>query len=61
MLYRPKEMLLQRMKKTIESQIMSKNGGEVFVEQHDMEEFYPWIINIGMVQKKRGCISVKRL
>ena len=33
------EMLLKRMKKNY-NQIMAKNGGEVFVEQNDMEEFY---------------------
>ena len=33
------KMLLKRMKDNY-NQIMGKNGGEVFVEQHDMEEFY---------------------
>ena len=49
------EMLLHRMKKNYTT-AMEKNGGEVFCEQHDMEEFYnhgllilEWSFSLGMM------------
>ena len=54
------EMLLQRMKKNY-NQIMAKNGGEVFVEQHDMEEFYQHgLLILEWFKKKRGMYFSKK-
>ena len=54
------EMLLKRMKKNY-NQIMAKNGGEVFVEQHDMEEFYQHGLAIlDWFKKKRGMYFSKK-
>jgi len=54
------EMLLKRMK-TNYSQIMGRNGGEVFVEQHDMEEFYQHgLLILEWFKKKRGMYFSKK-
>ena len=48
------KMLLTRMKRNYQ-QIMEKNGGEVFCEQSDMEEFYKHGLSIlEWFKKKRG-------
>ena len=49
------KMLLKRMKDNY-NQIMGKNGGEVFVEQHDMEEFYQHGLLILEWFKKKRCM-----
>ena len=54
------EMLLRRMK-TNYTDIMQKNGGEVFCEQHDMEEFYQHgLIILDWFKKKRGMYFCKK-
>jgi len=54
------EMLLARMKKNY-TQIMGRNGGEVFVEQHDMEEFYQHgLLILEWFKKKRGSYFSKK-
>ena len=54
------EMLLHRMK-TNYTDIMKKNGGEVFCEQHDMEEFYQHgLIILEWFKKKRGMYFSKK-
>ena len=54
------EMLLHRMK-TNYTDIMENNGGEVFCEQHDMEEFYRHGLAIlDWFVKKRGMYFSKR-
>ena len=54
------KMLLKRMK-TNYTQIMGKNGGEVFVEQHDMEEFYNHgLLILEWFKKKRGMYFSKK-
>ena len=54
------EMLLKRMK-TNYTQIMGRNGGEVFVEQHDMEEFYQHgLLILEWFKKKRGSYFSKK-
>jgi hypothetical protein len=54
------EMLLKRMKDNY-NQIMGKNGGEVFVEQHDMEEFYQHgLLILEWFKKKRGMYFSKK-
>ena len=54
------EMLLKRMK-TNYSQIMSRNGGEVFVEQTEMEEFYQHgLLILEWFKKKRGSYFSKK-
>ena len=54
------KMLLHRMK-TNYNQIMDRNGGEVFCEQSDMEEFYKHGLNIlDWFKKKRGMYFSKR-
>ena len=54
------KMLLHRMK-TNYTDIMQRNGGEVFCEQSDMEEFYKHGLNIlDRFKKKRGMYFSKR-
>ena len=54
------KMLLHRMK-TNYTDIMQRNGGEVFCEQSDMEEFYKHGLNIlDWFKKKRGMYFSKR-
>ena len=54
------EMLLHRMKKNY-TEIMEKNGGEVFCEQSDMEEFYNHgLIILEWFKKKRGMYFSKK-
>ena len=54
------KMLLHRMK-TNYTDIMQRNGGEVFCEQEDMEEFYQHGLNIlDWFKKKRGMYFSKR-
>ncbi len=54
------EMLLHRMKKNYTT-IMEKNGGEVFCEQHDMEEFYSHGLAIlDWFKKKRNMYFSKK-
>ena len=54
------EMLLHRMKENY-IKIMENNGGEVFCEQHDMEEFYRHGLAIlDWFVKKRGMYFSKR-
>ena len=54
------EMLLKRMK-TNYTQIMGRNGGEIFVEQHDMEEFYQHgLLILEWFKKKRGSYFSKK-
>ncbi len=54
------KMLLKRMK-TNYTEIMGKNGGEVFVEQHDMEEFYQHgLLILEWFKKKRGMYFSKK-
>ena len=54
------EMMLHRMK-TNYTDIMQRNGGEVFCEQEDMEEFYQHGLNIlDWFKKKRGMYFSKR-
>ena len=54
------KMLLHRMK-TNYTDIMQRNGGEVFCEQDDMEEFYQHGLNIlDWFKKKRGMYFSKR-
>ena len=54
------KMLLHRMK-TNYIDIMQRNGGEVFCEQEDMEEFYQHGLNIlDWFKKKRGMYFSKR-
>ena len=54
------KMLLKRMKDNY-NQIMGKNGGEVFVEQHDMEEFYQHgLLILEWFKKKRGMYFSKK-
>ena len=54
------KMLLKRMKDNY-TQIMGKNGGEVFVEQHDMEEFYQHgLLILEWFKKKRGMYFSKK-
>ena len=54
------EMLLKRMK-TNYSQIMGRNGGEVFVEQTEMEEFYQHgLLILEWFKKKRGSYFSKK-
>ena len=54
------KMLLKRMK-TNYTEIMGKNGGEVFVEQHDMEEFYNHgLLILEWFKKKRGMYFSKK-
>ena len=53
-------MLLHRMK-TNYTQIMERNGCEVFCEQHDMEEFYQHgLIILEWFKKKRGMYFSKK-
>ena len=48
------KMLLKRMKRNYQ-QIMEKNGGEVFCEQSDMEEFYKHgLLILDWFKKRRG-------
>ena len=48
------KMLLTRMKRNYQ-QIMEKNGGEVFCEQSDMEEFYKHgLLILDWFKKRRG-------
>ena len=54
------KMLLHRMK-TNYTQIMERNGGEVFCEQHDMEEFYNHGLLILEWFKNVVCILVKKV
>ena len=54
------EMLLHRMK-TNYTDIMQRNGGEVFCEQSDMEEFYNHgLIILEWFKKKRGMYFSKK-
>ena len=54
------EMLLKRMK-TNYTQIMGRNGGEVFVEQTEMEEFYQHgLLILEWGKKKRGSYFSKK-
>ena len=54
------EMLLKRMK-TNYTQIMQRNGGEVFVEQPEMEEFYNHgLLILEWFKKKRGMYFSKK-
>lgn len=54
------EMLLHRMKKNYTT-AMEKNGGEVFCEQHDMEEFYNHgLLILEWFKKKRGMYFSKK-
>ena len=54
------EMLLHRMKKNY-TEIMEKNGGEVFCEQYEMEEFYQHgLIILEWFKKKRGMYFSKK-
>ena len=54
------KMLLHRMK-TNYTDIMQRNGGEVFCEQYEMEEFYQHGLNIlDWFKKKRGMYFSKR-
>ena len=54
------EMLLHRMK-TNYTNIMKNNGGEVFCEQHDMEEFYQHgLLILEWFKKKRGMYFSKK-
>ena len=54
------KMLLKRMKDNY-NQIMGKNGGEVFVEQHDMEEFYQHgLLILDWFKKKLGMYFSKK-
>ena len=54
------EMLLKRMK-TNYSQIMGRNGGEVFVQQTEMEEFYQHgLLILEWFKKKRGSYFSKK-
>ena len=54
------EMLLHRMK-TNYTNIMKNNGGEVFSEQHDMEEFYQHgLLILEWFKKKRGMYFSKK-
>ena len=54
------KMLLKRMK-TNYTEIMGKNGGEVFVEQHDMEEFYNHgLLILEWFKKKRSMYFSKK-
>ena len=54
------KMLLHRMK-TNYTDIMQRNGGEIFCEQEDMEEFYQHGLNIlDWFKKKRGMYFSKR-
>ena len=54
------EMLLKRMK-TNYTQIMGRNGGEVFVEQREMEEFYQHgLLILEWFKKKRGSYFSKK-
>ena len=54
------EMLLHRMK-TNYTQIMKRNGGEVFCEQSDMEEFYTHgLLILEWFKKKRGMYFSKK-
>jgi hypothetical protein len=54
------KMLLHRMK-TNYTQIMERNGGEVFCEQHDMEEFYNHgLLILEWFKKKRGMYFSKK-
>ena len=54
------EMLLHRMK-TNYTNIMENNGGEVFCEQHDMEEFYQHgLLILEWFKKKRGMYFSKK-
>ena len=60
MIYPLQEMLLKRMK-TNYSQIMGRNGGEVFVEQTEMEEFYQHgLLILEWFKKKRGSYFSKK-
>ena len=55
-----KKMLLHRMK-TNYAQIMERNGGEVFCEQSDMEEFYNHgLLILEWFKKKRGMYFSKK-
>ena len=55
-----KKMLLHRMK-TNYTQIMEKNGGEVFCEQSDMEEFYNHgLLILEWFKKKRNMYFSKK-
>ena len=55
-----KKMLLHRMK-TNYTQIMERNGGEVFCEQSDMEEFYNHgLLILEWFKKKRGMYFSKK-
>ena len=54
------EMLLKRMK-TNYTQIMGRNGGEVFVEQTEMEEFYQHgLLILEWFKKNRGMYFSKK-
>jgi len=54
------EMLLKRMK-TNYTEIMGRNGGEVFVEQTEMEEFYQHgLLILEWFKKKRGSYFSKK-
>ncbi len=54
------EMLLHRMK-TNYTDIMENNGGEVFCEQHEMEEFYQHgLLILEWFKKKRGMYFSKK-
>ena len=54
------EMLLHRMKENY-TEIMENNGGEVFCEQSDMEEFYNHgLIILEWFKKKRGMYFSKK-
>ena len=54
------DMLLHRMKENY-TRIMENNGGEVFCEQHDMEEFYQHgLIILDWFKKKRGMYFSKK-
>ena len=54
------EMLLHRMKKNYTS-IMERSGGEVFCEQHDMEEFYGHgLLILEWFKKKRNMYFSKK-
>ena len=54
------KMLLHRMK-TNYTDIMQRNGGEVFCEQHDMEEFYQHgLVILEWFKKKRGMYFSKK-
>ena len=54
------KMLLTRMKRNYQ-QIMEKNGGEVFCEQSDMEEFYKHgLLILDWFKKRRGSYFSKK-